>query len=70
MSLKNIEDAKIVIDEIQLSIQEMEGNFDLVFDNICQTYGEITNLESFIDFYKNYFTDFLSNSLSQPYQHQ
>lgn len=58
MSLKTVEDAKLAIEDIELSIKEMDGNTDLVFDNICQTYGEINDLKSFIEFYKNYFLDF------------
>lgn len=58
MSLKTVEDAKMAIEEIELSIKEMEGNTTLVFDNICQVYGNITDLESFIEFYKIYFSDF------------
>jgi hypothetical protein len=48
----------IAISEINQTIEELEGNGKLVFDNICQTYGNITNLESFKEFYKNYFLDF------------
>lgn len=58
MSLKTLDDAKIAIEEIQQSINEMEGNTMLVFDNICQIYGDITDLQSFIEFYRIYFLDF------------
>jgi len=58
MSLQSAEDAKIVIEEIELSIKELDENCILVFENICQTYGEINDLESFKEFYKNYFLDY------------
>jgi len=58
MSLTSVDDAMIAISEINQTIEELEGNGKLVFDNICQTYGNITNLESFKEFYKNYFLDF------------
>jgi len=58
MSLKTEEDAINAIKEIELSIKEMEGNTNLVFENICQTYGDISDLDSFIEFYNIYFSDF------------
>jgi len=58
MSIKSAEDAKNVIEEIKQSIEELNENGKLVFENICQTYGDINDLESFKEFYKYYFLDY------------